>query len=75
MQTMTHNNIIDTATFMTHKKRQQRAMWYKGTITDREFVDWLLAHGDDSDVEWLCSNLDPDFDVELDTIKDPSNDN
>jgi len=46
-------------------------MWYEGKLADREFVDWLLTHGDDDDVEWLSQALDPDFD----TPKDPANDN
>ena len=63
-------NIIDQSVFIKHKKKQQREMWYSGKLSDREFVDWLLVHGDDQDVEWLCSTLDPDFD-----IVSPSNDN
>jgi hypothetical protein len=68
MNTMT--KIIDNTVFIKHKKQQQRAMWYDGKLSDREFVDWLLVNGDDEDVEWLSQTLDPDFD-----FMDPANDN
>ena len=54
-----------------NKKEQQRKLWYDGYLSDREFVDWLLVHGDDSDVEWLSTQLDEDFDAPT----DPANDN
>ena len=70
IETMMTDNIISRDVFLKNKKEQQRKLWYDGYLSDREFVDWLLVHGDDSDVEWLSTQLDEDFDAPTDPVND-----
>tara|TARA_B100000900_G_scaffold347692_1_gene312972 strand:- start:3413 stop:3601 length:189 start_codon:yes stop_codon:yes gene_type:complete len=52
--------LITKTEFLHYKKRQQKQLWAESRISSAELIDWLLAYGDDSDVEWLQEHFDPD---------------
>jgi len=45
--------------FLKAKKQQQIHLWQTGKITTASLVDWVLAYGEDRDLEWLSANFDP----------------
>jgi len=51
--------IINKEQFLKKKKEQQLEMWSHGNISNKSLIDFLLVHGNDTDIEWLCVNFDP----------------
>lgn len=56
------SNIISKEEFLLAKREQLIEMWRSGELPARELVDWMLVMGNDSDIEWLQKNFDPNFD-------------
>jgi hypothetical protein len=51
--------IIHKDFFLSKKKEQQYELWTDGNITSKSLIDFLLVHGTDDDIEWLCHTFDP----------------
>lgn len=56
------SNVISKEEFLLAKREQLIEMWRSGELPARELVDWMLVMGNDSDIEWLQKNFDPNFD-------------
>jgi len=56
------SNVISKEDFLLAKREQLIEMWRSGELPARELVDWMLVMGNDSDIEWLQKNFDPNFD-------------
>lgn len=52
--------IISRDLFMRAKIDQQIELWKHNSLSTPDMVDYVLAHGTDTDVEWLCANFDPE---------------
>ena len=53
------SNVITKTQFLVFKKKQQLDMWTKHQLSDKDYIDWLLVHGNDQDIEMLCDMFDP----------------
>lgn len=56
------SNVISKEDFLLAKREQLIEMWRSGELPARELIDWMLVMGNDSDIEWLQKNFDPNFD-------------